>query len=384
MNSQERLLRTLRRQPADRVPIVMRLGLKYIEDQLIGPLPGSPARHLQTDHYERLITAQEQLGLDPVMYPNWWHGMFISSWPAAVFRWPEASLAAWRMTRAQDPATGETLFSIATPRGGLTTRLHADRYQKWTREYLIKEERDIELLHYRPDPAQLDTSRLKAMVDQLGQRGIVNLIFPGAWDEALHLRGLDQILMDVYDRPAWLQELLDILTGYSVRVLEQICRTTGLHCVMLNDSYVSLVSPRMYDQFVAEGDRRMLAAVRAQGVVSDLHNCGKTNGFLERMVAAGPDAVETLTPPAASSGGDIELEDAKRRVGDQVCLMGGFNEKVLLSDDLDDVRREARRCLDAAMAGGGYVLYAAGQIFDARRPAVQALVDTVAEYGAYR
>jgi hypothetical protein len=384
MNSQERLLRTLRRQPADRVPIVMRLGLKYVEDQFTGPLPGSPARLLQTDHYERLITTQQELGLDPVIYPHWWHGMFISSWPAAVFRWPEASLEQWQMTRADDPASGSIVFSVETPGGSLSTRLDGDRYQKWTREYLIKEERDIELLRYRPDPAQLDTSRLKAMVDQLGERGIVNLIFPGAWDEALHLRGLDKLLMDVYERPAWLQEYMDIVSDYSVRVLDRICRTTGLHCVMLNDSFISLASPDMYDRFTAESDRRMIAAVRAQGVLSDFHNCGKTHPFLERMVAAGPDVVETLTPPAASSGGDIELEDAKRRVGDQVCLMGGFNERVLLSDDLDDVRREVRRCLDAAMAGGGYVLHAAGQVFDARRPAMQAMVDTVGEYGGYR
>jgi uroporphyrinogen-III decarboxylase len=153
----------------------------------------------------------------------------------------------------------------------------------------------------------------------------------------------------------------------SVRVLDNICKSSGLQCVMQNDSYISLVSPKIYDQFIAETDRRMIDVVKANRVISDFHNCGKTNPFLERMVDAGPDAIETLTPPAASSGGDIELIDAKRRVGDRVSLMGGFNEKVLASDDPEDVRREARRCLDAAMEGGGYVLYAAGQIFDSKR-----------------
>ena len=64
--------------------------------------------------------------------------------------------------------------------------------------------------------------------------------------------------------------------------------------------------------------------------------------------------IETLT--SNRSSGDVDLADAKRRIGDRVCLFGGFNEHLLHEADADAVREEVERCLDAAMAGGGYVL----------------------------
>jgi uroporphyrinogen decarboxylase len=383
MNCQERLVKTLRSEPVDRVPVVFRLGLQYIEHEFLKPIDGKPSERLQSDLLERLIYIQEELGLDPVIYPHWWHGMFISSWPSAIFSWRDQCSTDWQLSKEIDREKSEVTFQVRTPKGNMTSTCRYSRDQKWTLDYFIKEEKEIELLHYRPDPECLDTSRLKKNVDYLGNRGIVNLIYPCAWDEALHLRGMNNLLTDVYDRPGWVKELLEIIADYSVRVLDKICKNTGLQCVMQNDSFISLVSPKIYDQFVAEHDRRMIAVVKKNGVISDFHNCGKTNPFLERMVDAGPDAIETLTPPGASSGGDIELRDAKRRVGNRVCLMGGFNEKVLVSDDPEDVRQEARRCLDAAKEGGGYVLYAAGQIFDARRENFKVLAEVIRDYGTY-
>ena len=51
--------------------------------------------------------------------------------------------------------------------------------------------------------------------------------------------------------------------------------------------------------------------------------------------------------------------------------------------DADAVRDEVRRCLDAAMAGGGYVLRSTGQIFDAKPGLIEVAAETVREYGRY-
>ena len=45
------------------------------------------------------------------------------------------------------------------------------------------------------------------------------------------------------------------------------------------------------------------------------------------MADTGPDAIETLT--SNRSSGDVDLADAKQRIGDRVCLFGGFNEHLL-------------------------------------------------------
>jgi uroporphyrinogen-III decarboxylase len=79
----------------------------------------------------------------------------------------------------------------------------------------------------------------------------------------------------------------------------------------------------------------------------------------------------------------VDLADAKRRVGDRVCLFGGFNEHILHEGNAEDVKVEVRRCLDAAMAGGGYVLRSTGQIFDTKPGMIELMCETAREHGRY-
>jgi len=44
--------------------------------------------------------------------------------------------------------------------------------------------------------------------------------------------------------------------------------------------------------------------------------------ILEDIAGMGPSAIETLTLPGM--GGDVDLKEVKRRIGDKVCLIGGF------------------------------------------------------------
>jgi len=74
----------------------------------------------------------------------------------------------------------------------------------------------------------------------------------------------------------------------------------------------------------------------------------------------GIEALETLTPPVAS--GDVELADVKRRIGDRVCLMGGFLSHILTFGAPEEVEAEVKACLEKAAKGGGYILSPTGRI----------------------
>ena len=47
------------------------------------------------------------------------------------------------------------------------------------------------------------------------------------------------------------------------------------------------------------------------------------------------------------------------------------------------MREEVKRCLDAAMDGGGYVLRSTGQIFDAKPGLIEVVCETARELGRY-
>ena len=85
--------------------------------------------------------------------------------------------------------------------------------------------------------------------------------------------------------------------------------------------------------------------------------------ILEDIADMKPDAMETFTPK--EMGADVDIKEAKRRIGDKVCMIGGFIQVHFLKDcSPEDTRKEVRRCFDGAGEGGGYILSPSDHFFD--------------------
>jgi uroporphyrinogen decarboxylase len=93
--------------------------------------------------------------------------------------------------------------------------------------------------------------------------------------------------------------------------------------------------------------------------------------ILERVADMGPDAMETFTPPGM--GGDVNLAQAKQRIGDKVCMIGGFDQFHYLDGCTpQETRAEVRRCFEAAGERGGYILCPSDHFFDANLELIHA------------
>jgi uroporphyrinogen-III decarboxylase len=87
-----------------------------------------------------------------------------------------------------------------------------------------------------------------------------------------------------------------------------------------------------------------------------------------------PDAMETFTPP--DMGGDTRLAEAKQRIGDRVCMIGGFDQGHSFKDCTPEhTRAEVRRCFEEAGPNGGYILSPSDHFFDAEPDLVEAFAD---------
>jgi uroporphyrinogen decarboxylase len=96
--------------------------------------------------------------------------------------------------------------------------------------------------------------------------------------------------------------------------------------------------------------------------------------LLERIADMGPDAMETFTPPAM--GGDVDLAAAKRRIGDRVCFIGGFDQFHFFTGVTPaETRREVRRLFEAAGGGGGFILCPSDHFFEADLELIAAYAD---------
>lgn len=96
------------------------------------------------------------------------------------------------------------------------------------------------------------------------------------------------------------------------------------------------------------------AAVKAVGVPVYTHTCGRIGDRLELMAETGTDGIDTLDPPPL---GNVELAEAKRRIGDRLFIKGNMNSVALLAyQTKEQVIAEAAERIRIGMPGGGYIL----------------------------
>ncbi|MFP4549829.1 MAG: uroporphyrinogen decarboxylase family protein [Spirochaetales bacterium] len=237
---------------------------------------------------------------------------------------------------------------IETPAGTLTAVLRANEYTEWVTEHLIKEKRDIELLaSYQTHPL-CDVRSVREASESFGERGIVRGFVipsdiygqPGCWQDFCCLRGTEQAIMDTFDDPEWVHEALAVLLERKLDYVRSLAGA-GYDLVELGggDGSTTVISPDIFESFVAPYDAKLIEAARDTDVRIAYHICGGIMPILEQIADMRPHAIETFTPP--EMGADTRLAEAKKRIGNRVCMIGGFNQSHFLYDR--HVRRDPRR-----------------------------------------
>jgi uroporphyrinogen decarboxylase len=361
MKVKERYLAAYRHQPVDRVPI----ALSYYHADFA-------RKHLSRTEQsqnpiERNLQNQLRYGFDPKLYVRG-----TASWQLAQSNPGEetsdTAIASreWLVHETATRQRGGTTridYRIETPGGELCcTRVRTPDDFGIIDSPFIKTETDIDLLRYRPHPRYIvNTNLIRRDTRTMGERCWAMASITGVWGLASFLRGPVRIMYDCYDHPAWTKRFLEILGDYQVELVKAIGSAGADITLRIDGSFIGFgLSREMFSEYIRPDDTHIVQAGHDAGMRVHLHICGKKNAFLEELADMGIDALETLTPPSAA--GDVELADAKRRIGKQVCLMGGFLSQKLTYGTPAEIEEEVHACLEKAATGGGYILSPSGRI----------------------
>lgn len=372
----------------DRVPVHAWLGLPLIRE--LKPKERSMYEMLQwwiEDPMDSIVKMQSDLGMDPMITTYSQHIGEHEIWPRMLFPRP-LETDNWQ-ERFEETARGdgwrEHQHFIRTPDGDLDYSYRTeDGYGTSSQDYLLKgddPELKLEAFRHFPSAELYDMSVMRRMVEKVGDEAWWLHHVVGPWDMAAEVRGLVNLSMDIYDRPGFVHDLMRVCTDW-LTVFYRKLGETGLHSISMNETWVGVgLAPAVYREFIKPYDRECVEAAHEAGYLVSFHNCGRGTMFLEDMIDTGPDALETIT--STKTSGDFELADVKERVGDRVCLFGGFNEHVLSGDNPREVADEVKRCIDEAAEGGGYILRSTGQIFHANPGMIELMCETARDYGRY-
>ena len=194
----------------------------------------------------------------------------------------------------------------------------------------------------------------------------------GALAEAADLRGVAALLLDLYDRPEWVRELLERCAEVEIAFAHAQVEA-GADIIGLGDAIASQIAPAMYERFGLPYEARIFAAVREMGALARLHICGDTTRLLSHMLASGADIIDLDWM--------VDFELAGRTFGYRAAACGNFDPvRIMLQGTPQEVQRAVVSCLDD---GGGRSISAAGCEIPDGTPAenLRAQAQALREYG---
>jgi MtaA/CmuA family methyltransferase len=159
--------------------------------------------------------------------------------------------------------------------------------------------------------------------ERIGREKIVEGWIEGPVAEGADLRGINTLMLDFGDDPAFVRDLFEFTVAMELRFArEQI--SAGADVIGIGDAAASLVGPRIYQEFALPYERRLVDGIHALGAKVRLHICGNTRKLVEGMGQLGCEIVDldSLTP----------LTDARQKMGASQVLLGNLNPVTVLMD----------------------------------------------------
>ena len=204
-----------------------------------------------------------------------------------------------------------------------------------------------------PDPLDARLfADIPSRISQYGDRFRLYQLGFSLYERAWTLRGMVNLLMDFYDHPAFVHELLNTIADYNLAQVQEALKY-DIDAVYFGDDWGQQrglqMGPHLWRRFIFPVLERMYAAVRAAGRYVFIHSCGDVDELFDDLVGIGLNCFNPFQPEV------MDVAALHRQYRARLTFHGGLStQRTLPYGSVEDVRVETRRLLE--MGGeGGYI-----------------------------
>jgi len=170
----------------------------------------------------------------------------------------------------------------------------------------------------------------------VGKEKIVEGWIEGPMAEAADLRGINTVMLDFYDDPAFVRDLFAYVIEMELRFAREQIKA-GADIIGIGDAAASLIGPQFYNEFVWPFEKKLVDGVHAMGAKTRLHICGNTRPLWEGMGRLGC-AIVDLDYPAS-------MAEARQKMGPGQVLLGNMNPvQCLRNGEPERVTEVLKKC----------------------------------------
>ncbi len=352
MTPRQRVAAAMAHQPVDRVPVMCQMAIGHI----CLNTGSSPVElwHDTATYVDALFALHQRYEFDGILVsvpgspPDW------RDWVADQETTPEGVLISW-----QAPLENHSPYPLGT-----RTLYRRDDLPEPLSGHspAALDQIDLEAIDVLARVPEWMLAPVREVLRRSGGELSVHGETFSPFDKLVELLGIEAAMLGLMDDPGRCHAVLERGLEYAANWGAAQVRC-GIDAIKISSPYVGggLLSRRFYGEFVVPYERRLVERLHAAGPVRVYtHTCGAIGDRLEDMVSTGIDGLECLDPPPL---GNVELEDAKRRIGGRVFIKGNVDSvNTLLKKRPAEIEADVRRTMAAGAPGGGFILSTACSI----------------------
>jgi uroporphyrinogen decarboxylase len=382
MTSKERMMTAFRRQKADHVPVCPDISVMV------------PAKLTGRPFYELFLDGREHNGWTSATYAEAYvdgvkhfgiDGWYIYGGLKEI----RAAGAPEFVDTVHDVPEGKLVKRVCdTPLGPLTEEeTYFSDEPPWRGTKPIKNlKEDFERFKLFMGTGQWQWEKEYKDRFRIGDHGVYVSMVPVFQDWWFHFRqgGFEQCYADFSDEESYMGSVHELWMEWAIANLRAMIAAKPDE-IMLGGSSASLSvsSPTLFRKYELPFLKKASKICRDAGIISHLHICGRS-WQLVQIVAEETD-VDVMEPMEEPPGGNVDLAEAKRRVGNKLCIKGNINTfDFMMNATPQQVEDKCKKLIDDAGADGGFVLSTGDQCGrDTPHANLFKMVEVAKTYGKY-
>lgn len=245
-----------------------------------------------------------------------------------------------------------TITKIHTPKGDLVRKTKRTSVTSATIEFPFKTPEDVEKFLSIPyEPEDISVEGFMAKKEEVGEEGLVMaglgdaVCLPASWFSP------EDFCLQWADNPQTIKTLVEVAAERINQFVEKLCKAGVDAFWIVGGEYVTVqLGPKAFDELLCPYDKDLTGIIHKYGGIAHYHNHGPVTRFLEDFLVLD---IDVLSPLEAPPCGDIDLADAKEKIGDEICLMGNIDDMMVLGSATEEEAKQiARSCIEAAGTNG--------------------------------
>ena len=172
---------------------------------------------------------------------------------------------------------------------------------------------------------------------------VASVMWPGIFDQLHNFMDIPQTMMNFYEEPEAMKELIDYIAEWEMRYADQICQKIHPNAVFHHDDWgtqlSTFISPSMFEEFLLEAYCKVYERYRKNGVELIVHH---SDSYAATLVPYMIDMGIDIWQGAMTSNNIPELIS---KYGGKISFMGGIDSASVDYPGWtrDKVRSEVRR-----------------------------------------